>query len=100
MSYMKADLILPKELLELIQEYADGQYLYIPKKAENHKEWGDNTDSKKQLQLRDAQIYHRYKEGYSTTYLSCEYYLSIKSIQRIILKEKNRETLAYTKEHP
>lgn len=100
MSYVKADSILPKELLELLQEYADGQYLYIPKKSENRKEWGDNTGSKKQLQLRDMQIYHRYKEGYSTMYLACEYYLSVKSIQRIILKEKNREVLSYTKEHP
>ncbi len=95
MSYIKAELILPKELLESIQEYADGQYLYIPRKTENRKEWGDNTDSRKQLQLRDEQIYRRYKEGCSTMYLACEYYLSVKSIQRIILKEKNREALDY-----
>lgn len=28
MSYIKAEAILPKELLQLVQEYAQGQYLY------------------------------------------------------------------------
>jgi hypothetical protein len=37
MSYVKAQFILPKDLLELIQEYAQGQYLYIQKKEENKK---------------------------------------------------------------
>ena len=32
MSYIRADEILPKELLETIQQYVDGQIIYIPKK--------------------------------------------------------------------
>lgn len=90
MSYIKAERILPQELLEIIQEYAQGQYLYIPKKIENRKEWGSNTDTKYQLRQRDEEIYQRYKEGTSAERLAVEYYLSIKSIQRILLKEKNR----------
>lgn len=88
MSYRKADLILPKELLELIQEYADGQYLYIPRKASHHKSWGDSTDSKQVMKKRNREIYNQYKRGRSTSDLASEYYLSIKSIQRIVLKEK------------
>ncbi len=91
MSYIKAELILPQELLAIIQEYAQGQYLYIPKKAENHKEWGENTDTRMQLRLRDEEIYRKYKAGDSPSTLASEYYLSLKSIQRIILKEKNKE---------
>lgn len=30
MSYIKAEEILPKELLETIQQYVDGQLIYIP----------------------------------------------------------------------
>jgi Mor family transcriptional regulator len=91
MSYIKADMILPKEILILVQEYADGQYLYIPKKADNRKGWGENTDSKKQIGLRDREIYHKYKNGACANELAEEYFLSLKSIQRILLKEKNNE---------
>jgi len=91
MSYRKAETVLPKELLMLVQEYAQGQYLYIPRKSEDRKCWGDNTDSKQLLRLRDNEIYHKYKNGMGSTDLSHEYYLSIKSIQRIIFNEKNKE---------
>ncbi len=90
MSYIKAELLLPKELLEIIQEYAQGQYLYIPKKSEDRKEWGSNTNSKNLLQQRDEEIYRRYREGCRAENLAMEYYLSVKSIQRILLKEKNK----------
>lgn len=93
MSYIKAELVLPEELLTMVQEYAQGQYLYIPKKAKDHKEWGENTDTRMQLRLRDEEIYRKYKEGDSAISLASEYYLSLKSIQRILLKEKNKELL-------
>lgn len=90
MSYISAEMILPKEILTLVQEYADGQYLYIPRKADNHKEWGNNTDSRQIILERDIEIYRNYKDGISVSELASEYYLSIKSIQRIILKEKRK----------
>lgn len=40
MKYEKAQNILPEEILELIQEYTDGSYLYIPRKSENKKSLG------------------------------------------------------------
>ena len=49
MSYRKATDILPIEILQVIQEYVDGDYLYIPKKKENIKEWGTNTKTKELL---------------------------------------------------
>jgi DNA-binding NarL/FixJ family response regulator len=88
MSYQKAELVLPQELLALVQEYAQGQYLYIPKKAENYKEWGENTDTKRQIRQRDREIYRKYCSGHSASVLAEEYYLSVKSIHRILLKEK------------
>jgi Mor family transcriptional regulator len=88
MSYVKADYILPRELLELVQEYADGQYLYIPKKVGSRKEWGTNTNTRNEVKQRDREIYIKYMEGYSSSELACEYFLSVKSIQRILLQEK------------
>ena len=35
MRYRKADQILPRELLEKVQEYVDGTMLYIPKTEEH-----------------------------------------------------------------
>lgn len=40
MRYQKANEILPVELVELIQDYIDGEYVYIPRKQENKKGWG------------------------------------------------------------
>ena len=91
MSYIKAEFVLPKELLLLVQEYADGKYLYIPKKADNRKSWGENTASKTMIKQRDIEIYNKYQNGASSSALAEQYYLSQKSIQRIILKEKRHQ---------
>lgn len=91
MSYLRAEYILPKELLELVQEYADGQYIYIPRKSERHKGWGDNTGARQLTRQRDREIYEKYNQGTRSSELADEYYLSLKSIQRIILKEKRSE---------
>ena len=93
MSYQKAEFVLPQELLALVQEYAQGQYLYIPKKADNHKEWGENTDTKRQLSIRNKEIYQKYIQGSSAIKLAEEYYLSLKSIQRILLTERQKNEL-------
>ena len=37
MRYQKANEILPVELVELIQDYIDGEYVYIPRKQENNR---------------------------------------------------------------
>ncbi|NOV87133.1 hypothetical protein BJV85_000104 [Clostridium acetobutylicum] len=39
MSYKKAINIIPDYLLEKVQEYVDGEFIYIPRKAENKKKW-------------------------------------------------------------
>ncbi|MDP4093668.1 MAG: CD3324 family protein [Bacillota bacterium] len=89
MSYKKAVQILPDELLEMIQEYVDGEFIYIPKKEGNKKEWGSNTTTRKELEERDIKIYEDYISGQKLLYLSEKYFLSLKSIQRIIHNQKN-----------
>lgn len=88
MSYKKAEHILPLELLEMIQYYIDGECIYIPRKIDRKKDWGANTATRQELALRNEQIYRDYQSGCSTNHLSAKYFLSIKSIQRIILQVK------------
>lgn len=88
MSYINVNQVLPKEVIELIQSYVDGQYIYIPRKDETRKEWGQNTRTKEDLRERNRSIYREYQDGKGTAVLAEKYYLSIKSIQRIVLQEK------------
>ena len=53
--------ILPKELLFEIQQYVQGQSLYIPKLKENYKNWGDNTQSKSITSIRNGKIRRFFK---------------------------------------
>ena len=88
MSYAKARDIFPNEILEIIQNYVEGEYIYIPKKEENKMAWGEITQSKEELLIRNTKIYEDYLAGISIKILSERYYLSPKSIQRITLQKK------------
>lgn len=88
MGYIKAEEILPMEIIELIQQYVDGENIYIPRKAEHRKEWGTGTAIREELSARNQKIFKEYLAGSKTAELACKYYLSEKSIQRIIRKMK------------
>lgn len=90
MSYQKAQNILPIELLDMIQRYVDGECIYIPRKSSNKKDWGANTTIREELEIRNRKIYKDYQHGYDLKYLSQKYYLSLKSVQRIVLQEKRK----------
>lgn len=89
MKYIKAQDVLPDEMIKLLQQYVDGQYLYIPRKNKNHKAWGEKSGIKNSLEIRNNEIYEKYINGMTIDELTKEYYLSDKSIRRII-GEKRR----------
>lgn len=84
MKYKKAQNVLPKDILEIVQEYIDGEYLYIPRKSDNKKSWGESSGTKLEIKKRNIEILNKYKEGISIKELSKRYYLSESSIRRII----------------
>lgn len=90
MSYINIYDVLPKEMIEQIQEYIDGVQLYIPKKLDNYKPWGTNTDIKEILLVRNQQIKQAYEDGKSITELTQEYFLAEKTIQKIIYNKKDK----------
>ena len=86
-SYIKAEEILPEELIRRIQKYADGVYIYIPRKPGTRHTWGQETDYKSELKIRNDSIRSDYAAGVSVALLSRRYHLSEKSIRRILQKQ-------------
>ncbi len=82
MSYIRAENVLPRELIEEIQHYISGTSIYIPCKEK--KVWGSQTKTKRYYQLRNQEIFEQYRQGTSTKALAAAYSLSEKSIQRIL----------------
>lgn len=88
MGYVHALEILPEDLIEKIQEYVDGQIIYIPKIKSKRCKWGEKTDTKAYFKERNQEIYSSYKNGTTVFELSQKYFLTPKSIQRIIRNMK------------
>jgi hypothetical protein len=85
--YINGKDIFPSELLELVQKYAQGEYVYIPQKGEKEK-WGTNTTYRKELDKRNSHIYTRFLSGFTVSQLKARYSLSEKSIRRILFSGK------------
>ncbi|MFR1316964.1 CD3324 family protein [Clostridium perfringens] len=90
MCYIAAKEVLPSEIIELIQNYVDGEYIYIPKKKNNRQSWGTINNTRKKIDERNCSIYNEYLNGSSRIELAEKYFLSKKSIDRIILKVKSK----------
>ena len=88
MRYVKAQDVLPEKLLDQLQQYVDGAYLYVPRKEENRLSWGDRTQSKRETRERNREIYRRYASGEPTAKLAEDFFLTEKTIRRIILEER------------
>ena len=86
MKYKKAQDVLPQYMIEDLQKYIEGGYLYIPKKEENKKSWGENTSTKDELNKINKEIAKKHKNGKTIEELADEYYLTGYSIRRIIKK--------------
>ena len=88
MSYRRAEEILPMEIIELIQQYVDGENIYIPKKEGKRLGWGVQSGARQEIVSRDERIYREYQSGIPTVELAETYFLSVKSIQRIVRLKK------------
>ena len=84
MKYIKADTVLPDKLVEELQKYIQGGYIYIPLKIENKKKWGEVSGIKEEIKTRNENIKRDFKCGKTVEELVYEYYLSEHSIKKII----------------
>jgi len=84
MRYCKASDVLPAELIEEIQKYIDGQYLYIPRRQQSRRSWGDNTRTRAEIRRRNRQIAQERADGASIRMLAERYFLAEKTVAAIL----------------
>lgn len=83
MKYINAADVLPKELLDEILNYVNGELLYIPVAGEKQK-WGENSGSRQYYKKRNSEIISQYKNGVSITDIAKKYCLSYDSVRKIV----------------
>lgn len=84
MKYVNARSILPKEVLKLLQEYAEGELLYIPKRRQSYKLWGEVSGGRDERKKRNEEIRTAFQNGASLCELADKYCLSEDTIKKIV----------------
>lgn len=87
MKYIKADSVLPIALVEELQSYIQGGYIYIPSRKDSKKKWGELSGCKYEIEQRNRKIRKDYQQGKSVDELADIYYLSVHSIRKIIYEK-------------
>ena len=93
MSYIKAEEVLPQNIIQIIQQYIDGENIYIPKKENARVRWGEKTGARQELERRNSSIYRDFLNGEKVSALAGRYFLSDKTIQRIIRDMRVNESV-------
>ncbi|KAB8129912.1 hypothetical protein F9U64_14830 [Gracilibacillus oryzae] len=88
MKYMKATEVLPEDLLERLQDYIQGEMLYIPKKETARSKWGTRSGNRQYYDERNKQITGAFQNGSKLEDLAEEYHLSIETIKKIVYNKK------------
>lgn len=83
MKYTNATVILPKELVEKLQQFAQGEYLYIPASGE-YRSREDLSGYREEMDRRNRDIILSYTSGTSVEELAKSYMLSLYAIREII----------------
>ena len=93
MNYKNAKDIFPPELLREIQNYVQGERIYIPQLENIRANWGNKSGSRQEITFRNNEILKKYKDGLSMEELSELFCLSSESIRKIVyknLKDENK----------
>ena len=84
MGYRTAESVLPPELLKAVQAYVDGEYLYIPRKAGERREWGDCSGGRQVTRRRNEEIRRLHQSGIPVGQLAKRYHLAPKTVYKIV----------------
>jgi Mor family transcriptional regulator len=86
LNYKNAKDIFPPELLRQIQDYVQGEKIYIPQLENVRTNWGKKSGSRLEITFRNNEILKKYKEGLSMDELAELFCLSNESIRKIVYK--------------
>ncbi len=87
MNYVNAGAVLPDYLLKEIQQYVQGEIIYIPTLKGVRKKWGAETGYREYLEVRNREIRECFLNGRKIEQIANEYSLSIESIKKIVYKK-------------
>lgn len=87
MKYLNARVVLPDALVKELQNYVQGEYIYVPIKQKQQKRWGEVTGYRQELKQRNQQIKEEYKSGIPMDCLAEKYCLSLYTIRKIIYQK-------------
>jgi len=86
MKYLNASDILPDELLQEVQKYAQGEALYIPRNNER-KKWGEGSGARGYYERRNDEIRIKFaNKDVLIEELANDYCLSVETIRKILYK--------------
>ncbi|WP_208591149.1 CD3324 family protein [Gracilibacillus suaedae] len=81
----RAQDILPKKLLNALQEYVQGESIYIPKR-DGRRKWGVKSGNRAYYDQRNQQIQQLFQEGMTLETLADSFCLSIETIKKIVYR--------------
>ena len=84
MKYINAKTLLPQELVEELQRYIQGGYLYVPADEAQHRCWGELSGFRENLRQRNREIREEYGSGSTVECLAEKYCLSEHTIRKVI----------------
>ncbi|NOU98737.1 CD3324 family protein [Paenibacillus planticolens] len=84
MKYTNAKKILPEKLIMEIQQYVQGETIYIPKQEKEYNHWGSLSGGRQWIDHRNAAIRHAFKTKSNIEQLAKDYFLSIETIKKIV----------------
>ena len=88
MNYKNGRDILPAELLTELQNFVQGELIYIPKKSTNRAGWGELNGARKSIRERNHKISKLYQNGWSIDRLIGHFHLSEDSVKKIVSRTK------------
>ncbi len=84
MEYKNAKNLLPEWLLSKVQDYVQGELVYIPKPQNERSGWGAANGTREKYRERNREIENFYRMGVTIGELSQKYNLSDDSIRKIV----------------
>ena len=84
MKYKNAKAVLPERLLRELQQYIQGEIIYVPRNSPIRAGWGESNGTREKYNSRNNEIIMLYKNGVSKEAIADRYHLSEYSIKKII----------------